>query len=262
MKYYYLDAHHERASAYILRMLAIELNSLHPSTPSMELTKAQKDDYTNEHDANVAISYELLAGEFSIDCRDSVDAWIRIELVPGDRISLPVGCYRRFFVSTVDSIVKEFSPHAWTTMKRFPVIADSISIPVKNEYRELVCELCYQFFLAGWVTGTGGSNSIRYGGRIYMTPSGVQKERIKPDELYVLDTDGSILATPHQKPSKRWESNRYEKQEIIIFYFTLFRSAPKLSDCSPLFLHAYKQRNAGKILKVLIHLFLMSLISP
>ena len=27
--------------------------------------------------------------------------------------------------------------------------------------RELVCELCRHFFLLGWVTGTGGSISIR-----------------------------------------------------------------------------------------------------
>jgi ribulose-5-phosphate 4-epimerase/fuculose-1-phosphate aldolase len=29
--------------------------------------------------------------------------------------------------------------------------------------------------------------SIRHGNRVYMTPSGVQKERILPEELYVLD---------------------------------------------------------------------------
>ena len=75
-----------------------------------------------------------------------------------------------------------------------------------------------------------------------MTPSGVQKERILPDELFVvgnrliddfrpciitiLDKAGSVLAVPPRKAK------------------TL--SPPKLSDCAPLFLHAFQQRNAGK----------------
>jgi methylthioribulose 1-phosphate dehydratase/enolase-phosphatase E1 len=60
-----------------------------------------------------------------------------------------------------------------------------------------------------------------------MTPSGVQKERIQPDELYVLDVEGEVLSVPNRKPGCR---------------------LPKLSDCSPLFLHAFKQRNAGAVL--------------
>ena len=53
--------------------------------------------------------------------------------------------------------------------------------------RQLIVDLCRQFYELGWVTGTGGSISIRHGNRVYMTPSGVQKERILPEELYVLD---------------------------------------------------------------------------
>jgi methylthioribulose 1-phosphate dehydratase / enolase-phosphatase E1 len=101
-------------------------------------------------------------------------------------------------------------------------------IPVKRHaFRELICELCAHFYNAGWVTGTGGSISMRYGNRIYMTPSGVQKERIQPDELYMLDIEGSILSVPPQKVAGKF---------------------PKLSDCSPLFLHCYRLRNAGAAL--------------
>jgi methylthioribulose 1-phosphate dehydratase/enolase-phosphatase E1 len=106
-------------------------------------------------------------------------------------------------------------------------INDSIKPSEYHIYRELVCELCRHFYEAGWVTGTGGSISIKYGSRIYMTPSGVQKERIKSDELYVLDMEGGILARPEQKPGRR---------------------IPKLTDCSPLFLHAFVQCNAGAVL--------------
>eukprot|EP01038_Epipyxis_sp_PR26KG_P004774 gene4774-6696_t len=95
-----------------------------------------------------------------------------------------------------------------------------------DEIRKLVCELCRQFFNAGWVTGTGGSISIRSGENIFMTPSGVQKERIQPDELFVVNKAGEIVSTPPQKSDRK----------------------PKLSDCAPLFLHAYVQRNAGAVL--------------
>jgi methylthioribulose 1-phosphate dehydratase/enolase-phosphatase E1 len=97
----------------------------------------------------------------------------------------------------------------------------------EEEVRNLVCELCRNFYSSGWVTGTGGSISIRLNEKIFMTPSGVQKERIKPEELFVLDKTGAVL-TP---PSCRADGSR-----------------PKLSDCSPLFLHAYNQRDAGAVL--------------
>ena len=58
--------------------------------------------------------------------------------------------------------------------------------------RQLIVELCKHFYAQGWVSGTGGGISIRTGGRVYMAPSGVQKERIKPEDLYVLDEAGTI----------------------------------------------------------------------
>jgi ribulose-5-phosphate 4-epimerase/fuculose-1-phosphate aldolase len=91
--------------------------------------------------------------------------------------------------------------------------------------RSLVCELCRQFYTLGWVTGTGGSISIRSGEKIFMTPSGVQKERIKPEELFIVNKAGEILSEPQSK---------------------LGCGKAKLSDCAPLFLHAYNQRDAGR----------------
>lgn len=37
------------------------------------------------------------------------------------------------------------------------------------------------------VTGTGGGTSIRHGSNIYLAPSGVQKELMKPTDLFVMD---------------------------------------------------------------------------
>ncbi|KCV72176.1 hypothetical protein H696_01578 [Fonticula alba] len=53
--------------------------------------------------------------------------------------------------------------------------------------RLLIAELCKQFYHLGWVTGTGGGVSIRDGHNIYIAPSGVQKERLHPINMFVLD---------------------------------------------------------------------------
>jgi len=88
--------------------------------------------------------------------------------------------------------------------------------------RELVCELCRNFYQLGWASGTGGGISIKENGRIYMAPSGVQKERLRPEDIFVLDAEGEPLEEPGR--------------------------GLKLSQCAPLFLHAYKIRNAGAVL--------------
>jgi len=88
--------------------------------------------------------------------------------------------------------------------------------------RELVCELCRNFYQLGWASGTGGGISIKEDGLIYMAPSGVQKERLKPEDIFVLDAEGNVSEEPG--------------------------NGLKLSQCSPLFMHAYKIRNAGAVL--------------
>jgi methylthioribulose-1-phosphate dehydratase len=94
-------------------------------------------------------------------------------------------------------------------------------------YPELICELCKQFYHLGWVSGTGGGMSIRDKdtGDIYIAPSGVQKERIKPEEIFILDEDGKIAHYP-EVPGKKL----------------------KLSECTPLFEACYELRNAGAVI--------------
>lgn len=99
------------------------------------------------------------------------------------------------------------------------------SYPSEHPYN-LIPELCRQFFTLGWVTGTGGGISIRMDGKVYIAPSGVQKERIQPDEIFILDeTTGDIIEHPKST-----------------------RGALKISECTPLFLSAFQLRNAGACL--------------
>ena len=89
--------------------------------------------------------------------------------------------------------------------------------------RALIVELCRQFYAQGWVSGTGGGISLRQDGRVYLAPSGVQKERIQENDLYVLDEAGEVLEHPAS-------------------------AGLKPSACQPLFFNAFRIRNAGAVL--------------
>ena len=91
------------------------------------------------------------------------------------------------------------------------------SLSAIDEAKALVCELCRSFYGLGWVSGTGGGLSIKVGDRIVMAPSGVQKERLAPDDLSLLDVaSGAVLEAPAPKPPPA--------------------RPPKLSECAPLFM--------------------------
>nr|GAT42754.1 methylthioribulose-1-phosphate dehydratase [Mycena chlorophos] len=68
----------------------------------------------------------------------------------------------------------------------------------------LIPELCRNFYQLGWVTGTGGGITIRQGNLVYIAPSGVKKERVLPEHVFVLPsphTDRVFLRRPTRKLS-------------------------------------------------------------
>jgi len=77
----------------------------------------------------------------------------------------------------------------------------------------LICTLCRNFYLLGWVTGTGGGTSIVHGPHIYIAPSGVQKELMKPEDMFVMD----------------YSTRSYLRKPSVL----------KPSACTPLFLAAF-----------------------
>lgn len=85
-----------------------------------------------------------------------------------------------------------------------------------DEAKLLICEMCLNFYQQGWVGGTGGGMSIKTDRHIVMAPSGVQKERMVPDDMFVLDHQGNVTESPTARPAPY--------------------KAPKLSECSPLFM--------------------------
>lgn len=246
MRCFYLDAVNENGSDAILAELNIQVNknilnidACHipeytlGSLSSNRLDDVYKEKKTcdNGNGNSNGVTYQSHLEGFCIDVRDGADCWLRICLEPKQSLSLPCGLYHRLYTDTNHPI--SFLVHTDSKGKvvntelRYPESRDALySLPFQHHFRELTCELCRQFYQCGWVTGTGGSISIKYGSRIYMTPSGVQKERIQPEEVFLMDISGQVIGRPAPNPKEP-------------------HKVPKLTDCAPLFFHAYRLRNAG-----------------
>jgi methylthioribulose-1-phosphate dehydratase len=67
-----------------------------------------------------------------------------------------------------------------------------------SDLRELLSELLRLFYDKDWVSGTGGGIcALEAPGRLLLAPTGVQKERVRPDDFFVVDVDsGSVLESP------------------------------------------------------------------
>jgi len=93
-----------------------------------------------------------------------------------------------------------------------------------EQTKDLVCDLLRQFHTQGWCTGTGGGISIRVDPQtIVMAPSGVQKERMTADDMFVLKDTFEVACAP-------------------------VSPGLKLSECAPLFRGAFELRGAGAVL--------------
>ncbi|XP_030549749.1 probable bifunctional methylthioribulose-1-phosphate dehydratase/enolase-phosphatase E1 isoform X1 [Rhodamnia argentea] len=105
-----------------------------------------------------------------------------------------------------------------------------------QDTRSLMSELCRHFYTLGWMSGTGGSIAMKVHDDsvprprqlILLSPSGVQKERMEPEDMYVLSADSSILSSPSPKPYPN--------------------KAPKCTDSAAVFLKAFELRNPGAVI--------------
>jgi methylthioribulose-1-phosphate dehydratase len=98
------------------------------------------------------------------------------------------------------------------------------AITSADDARAVIVSLCRHFYELGWVSGTGGGISVRLGDRVFMAPSGVQKEMIQPEWIFELDLAGDVVSGPDAS------------------------TGFAVSQCRPLFLAAMKQRNAGAVI--------------
>jgi methylthioribulose-1-phosphate dehydratase len=67
-----------------------------------------------------------------------------------------------------------------------------------SDVRDLLCEMLRLFYDKDWVSGTGGGIcAIEAPGRLLLAPTGVHKERVRPEHLFVVDpATGGVLETP------------------------------------------------------------------
>jgi methylthioribulose-1-phosphate dehydratase len=93
----------------------------------------------------------------------------------------------------------------------------------KPSTARLICDLGRELYRLGWATGTGGGICIREGEEVTIAPSGVQKERMTPEQMFTLSTDGTIIDRPSD-PSLR------------------------PSECTSLFMAAIRHRQAGAVI--------------
>lgn len=94
------------------------------------------------------------------------------------------------------------------------------AVDAVEEGKALISELCSNLYAQGHVSGTGGGISVKVattvGDFIVMAPSGVQKERMRAEDMFVLDGAGVVVHTPAARPPPY--------------------KPPKLSECAPLFM--------------------------
>ncbi|KAF8628651.1 hypothetical protein AX15_003783 [Amanita polypyramis BW_CC] len=95
-----------------------------------------------------------------------------------------------------------------------------------NHPANLIPELCRSFYHLGWVTGTGGGICIRLDDKVFIAPSGVQKERIHPSHIFVL---------PYPQASPNADRVFLRRPTLDL----------KESACTPLFWNSFDLRNAG-----------------
>ena len=62
--------------------------------------------------------------------------------------------------------------------------------------RELnqLCATARGCYARGWAMATSGNFSIRWGSRIYITPTGLDKGGLTPEDLLEVDLDGAVLS--------------------------------------------------------------------
>ena len=77
---------------------------------------------------------------------------------------------------------------------------------MEEDKKEVIASLARQFYGMGWFPGSGGSLTIRESpDRIFIAPSGVQKERIKAKDIFILDSKAQVVERPpwdHLRPSQ------------------------------------------------------------
>lgn len=91
--------------------------------------------------------------------------------------------------------------------------------------RQDLCELLRGFYEKGWVAGTGGGICAAVSGKaVLMAPTGVHKERVLPQDLFVVNPqNGNVVRSPKDR-------------------------SLRLTDCNSIFCLLIRERGAGSVM--------------
>ncbi|XP_031255320.1 probable bifunctional methylthioribulose-1-phosphate dehydratase/enolase-phosphatase E1 2 isoform X2 [Pistacia vera] len=164
----------------------------------------------------------------------NVKAKIRREILSGKKMEPSTSSSTA--INAVNGATKLTQPHLQNGLEvtgSSPVCMESKTV---GESCALAAELCRHFYTLGWVSGTGGSITIKVHDDaiprphqlIVMSPSGVQKERMVAEDMYVLSSDGFLLSSPPLKPYPH--------------------RLPKCTDCGHIFMKVYEICDAGAVI--------------
>ncbi|KAL9655246.1 hypothetical protein ABK040_009021 [Willaertia magna] len=123
-------------------------------------------------------------------------------------------------------------------------VNDHTSLSESSTPQQVIVELMKLYYNHGWVSGTGGGISIKKGSRIYIAPSGIHKERIKHDQIFVLD-DSKDENTENTKPICNFAGCEHLR---MIYNPNDHGYNFKISACQPLFQLCYSMRGAGAVI--------------
>ena len=140
MRTHYLDCWNEASSVFILEELGVKLgvSDDHSKTQAHEEVKA---DFFREHCSETAV---VICGPAVLDVRDSGDCWMRCYIDATESLTVPANVFRR---------LSNTSAQNYTPLFRYMLAKDENVYDGVHTTRSLVCDLCKQFFEAGWVTG-------------------------------------------------------------------------------------------------------------
>jgi methylthioribulose-1-phosphate dehydratase len=89
------------------------------------------------------------------------------------------------------------------------LVSDTRDRDSGGSLRDILCELLRLFYDKGWVSGTGGGIcALDSPGRLLLAPTGVHKERVRPEDLFVVDIDtGAVIEAPADETLRPSECN-------------------------------------------------------
>jgi ribulose-5-phosphate 4-epimerase/fuculose-1-phosphate aldolase len=190
-----------------------------------------------------------------------------MHVTKGDLIVLPAGLMHRFTVVATETsqriVARRLFQAApvWEAKNRFSDDEEGgedaspafgpLSLSGEEDPRTVIPMVCAAFYAQGWVSGTGGGMAIKHGNRFFMASSGVMKEKLTPTMIFVLDSEGAILEHPSLNPTPQTQLSccAASTTTTAAKKSSGQKRAPlKLSECSPLFMLAFKMRGAGAVL--------------